>query len=875
MAFSPETYALCLKNTAEKIDEALTSVYNYKGSVDTIADLPLTNNKVGDTYDVKSEGGQNYGWNGESWDSLGINREATDTDLGLIKKKDNTFNTTTFVGDMTAINSDNASITGSGITSINGEGNFEVSKPITILASKTNNIAGKVVNITPSSSINLTTARINLVTAGPAREGITINANDMPLTLQGKVVIDGSSTTYINTPVKCKGTMEAYYLRAIGKVSTEGEISAANIYGQNFGSNVDGPSSLITAIGAKNNIVLGANNTYMNYSGSTAYTSENIIIGSNNEITHFVANDFIVGQSNKISGSYSTALGFYNNIQADYSLVKGQYNNIQALGATAFGSKNVISNLAEFGLASGVGNTLNGKAATVLGDNLKGPVVTGSMIIGTYNENYPNGIFIIGNGYQDESGTAVRQNALAISKEGKIESPYVKIDENGMFLKQSTSDASTKLVMGDSHDIIIKRESNSLKIGSSSVSTGGIYIGTAPGENSSSNQLTKGCINIESKDTINLIAGYNGAERLVVGEGFKILSSNIGTLSIPFMNISRDMHVSGSNLNEMCKLNFGANGFYLGSKSDWTNNKLPSSKGNIFYIGDELNYTSGSDNDTQYSYNGILITGNCNNKTTPTKDNLFIVGNGYQAGDTTNGSNALRLTSDGTLYYKTGMGEGADYAEFFEWSDGNLLNEDRCGLFVTFDFNKEYEYTNSQELPHIKPANEGDYILGVISGNPSFVGNSDEEWKKRWLYDDFDRPIMETIQVPITELQEVETGEYRTEIEYDENDNEVEVKIPITETKEIETGKYRTEIVQVQNPDYNPSETYVNRKNRKEWETTGMLGVLSVRDDGTCQVGKFCKCGQNGIATLAKERGIDTFLVLKRVNDNIIKIIFK
>lgn len=40
MAFSPETYALCLKNTAERIDEALTSVYNYKGSVDTIADLP-------------------------------------------------------------------------------------------------------------------------------------------------------------------------------------------------------------------------------------------------------------------------------------------------------------------------------------------------------------------------------------------------------------------------------------------------------------------------------------------------------------------------------------------------------------------------------------------------------------------------------------------------------------------------------------------------------------------------------------------------------------------------------------------------------------------------------------------------------------------
>lgn len=415
MAFSPETYALCLKNTAEKIDEALTSVYNYKGSVDTIADLPLTNNKVGDTYDVKSEGGQNYGWNGESWDSLGINREATDTDLGLIKKKDNTFNTTTFVGDMTAINSDNTSITGSGITSVNGEGSFEVSKPTTILASKTNNIAGKAVTISPSSSINLTTARINLVTAGLNREGITINANDMPLTLQGKVVIDGSDTTYINTSVKCKSTMEAYYLRAIGKVSTEGEISAANIYGQNFGSNVDGPSSLITAIGAKNNIVLGANNTYMNHSGITAHTSENIIIGSNNEITDSAANDFIVGQSNEISGRYSTALGFYNDIQASYSLVKGQENNIYALGVTAFGSKNNTTNSAEFGLVSGVSNILNGKTSTVLGDNLRGSTETGSMTIGTFNEK-KDAMFVVGNGNQ--SSTITRSNAFEVYKNG-------------------------------------------------------------------------------------------------------------------------------------------------------------------------------------------------------------------------------------------------------------------------------------------------------------------------------------------------------------------------------------------------------------------------------------------------------------------------
>lgn len=417
MAFSPETYALCLKNTTEKIEEALTSVYNYKGSVDTIEDLPLIGNKVGDTYDVKSEGGQNYGWNGESWDSLGVNREATDTDLGLIKKKDNTFNTTVFVGDMTAINSNNTSITGSGITSVNGEGNFEVSKPTTILASKTNNIAGEVATISPSSRINLTTARINLVTAGPAREGITINANDMPLTLQGKVVIDGSDTTYINTPVVANENMEMPNLTAHESIYTK-KIYSHNIYGQNFGSNIDGASSLITTAGAKNNIVLGAGNTYLGGDpGSTALNTENIIIGRNNEISFAAANDFIIGQSNTVYAKYSTILGFSNSINHDYSLVKGQENEVYALGVTAFGSKNNTTISAEFGLVSGVSNTLNGKVSAVLGDNLIGSTETGSMTIGTFNEK-KDAMFVVGNGNQSSSDVITRSNAFEVYKNG-------------------------------------------------------------------------------------------------------------------------------------------------------------------------------------------------------------------------------------------------------------------------------------------------------------------------------------------------------------------------------------------------------------------------------------------------------------------------
>jgi hypothetical protein len=421
MAFSPETYALCLKNTAERIDEALTSVYNYKGSVDTIADLPLTNNKVGDTYDVKSEGGQNYGWNGESWDSLGVNREATDTDLGLIKKKDNTFNTTTFVGDMTAINSDNTSITSSGITSVNGEGNFEVSKPTTILASKTNNIAGEVVNITPSSQINLTTGgSINLVTDGLDGAGITINAVNKPISLMGRLTIDGYNDTYINTSIICNSSINTDSLIAQKRIYTK-ELSAnGNIYGKNYGSSRStSANSIIEEQGTKDNIILGESNTCIRRQGWPVQSSENIIIGNSNKITDEAVNDFIIGRTNIIKSKYSTALGLSNYItdRADYSLVKGQDNNIQALGATIFGSKNNSTDSAEFGLVSGVSNILNGKTSTVLGDNLNGSTETGSMTIGTFNEK-KDAMFVVGNGNQSSSSVITRSNAFEVYKNG-------------------------------------------------------------------------------------------------------------------------------------------------------------------------------------------------------------------------------------------------------------------------------------------------------------------------------------------------------------------------------------------------------------------------------------------------------------------------
>lgn len=72
MSISVETLALAKKNTKQAVEEAVTSVYRYKGSVETFEDLPTSGQKVGDVYNVEKEAGRNYAWDGSDWDSLGI-----------------------------------------------------------------------------------------------------------------------------------------------------------------------------------------------------------------------------------------------------------------------------------------------------------------------------------------------------------------------------------------------------------------------------------------------------------------------------------------------------------------------------------------------------------------------------------------------------------------------------------------------------------------------------------------------------------------------------------------------------------------------------------------------------------------------------------
>lgn len=253
-----------------------------------------------------------------------------------------------------------------------------------------------------------------------------------------------------------------------------------------------------------------------------------------------------------------------------------------------------------------------------------------------------------------------------------------------------------------------------------------------------------------------------------------------------------------------------------------------------------------------WSIAGLTIGHICNNVTGSDSSGMgnkngvaFCIGNGISSGDSLLMSNAFRIEYGGKVYAaSTYTSNSADYAEYFEWDDQNPLFEDRVGLFVTMN----------GETIKIAESND-DYILGIVSGEPVVVGNEAyDEWYGRYLRDDFGRIMYE--RAPMIKENE-ETGEL--EIQYDEDGNMLYMG-----TKPIE------------NPAYNPDEPYVPRSDRPEWAPVGMLGVLSVRQDGTITSPNcYCTCGAGGVATLCEGYNQNKYRVIKVISEEIVKVVFK
>jgi len=160
-------------------------------------------------------------------------------------------------------------------------------------------------------------------------------------------------------------------------------------------------------------------------------------------------------------------------------------------------------------------------------------------------------------------------------------------------------------------------------------------------------------------------------------------------------------------------------------------------------------------------------------------------------------------------------GGGADYAEMFEWEDGNSDNEDRRGYSVVL--------TSGNKVRKATSDDKQTDIIGIVSGNAMIVGDTQSmKWQNKYQKDDFGNYIFESYTV--TSWTEGETEHsYETD------------KIPsnLTAPKDAVVSDKDDDGVELKrrklNSDYDDSKTYIPREERPEWDAIGMVGKLRMR----------------------------------------------
>jgi len=168
-------------------------------------------------------------------------------------------------------------------------------------------------------------------------------------------------------------------------------------------------------------------------------------------------------------------------------------------------------------------------------------------------------------------------------------------------------------------------------------------------------------------------------------------------------------------------------------------------------------------------------------------------------------------------------GGGADYAEYFEWKDGNSSSEDRIGISVKLDGDKIVASSNSD--------NASD-IIGVISANPAVTGDgANLKWNNKYLTDDYGRYIRE--EYTATEWTEVKTSGDGSRQEkhhvYETDKIPSDVTVP-SDAKVISVDDKGAKLTRRKlNPDYDASKTYIARPERKEWDAVGLMGKLRMK----------------------------------------------
>jgi len=166
--------------------------------------------------------------------------------------------------------------------------------------------------------------------------------------------------------------------------------------------------------------------------------------------------------------------------------------------------------------------------------------------------------------------------------------------------------------------------------------------------------------------------------------------------------------------------------------------------------------------------------------------------------------NVFRVSGLGATY---GVGafntSGADYAEMFEWEDGNAFEEDRRGRTVVLG--------NNGTIHIASPLDNPTDVFGVVSVNPSVLGDTMwNEWSGRFLRDKFGAKLSNTVYFLVSVS--------------DENER---IRCGINDTAPDGYEKVISSEF-IENPKFDPKIHYISREDRPEWGAIGLLGKLRV-----------------------------------------------
>lgn len=541
-------------------------------------------------------------------------------------------------------------------------------------------------------------------------------------------------------------------------------------------------------------------------SGNTATTSfSSIASGRNNKATgtySFIGGGFSNsatsvcnfiggGQNNLVSSTYATIAGGVGNIvSGNHSFAAGRLNTVSGAYSTALGNGNTASGI--FSTVNGQSCTASGTRATVCGGYFNQATNTSTAIVGGQG-NQATGVYSIVGGGLSNKATG-NTSVVTGGWNNKSYSPFSFIG-GGSFNKA---------------------------VGAYSTVGGGyknrIYSSAGP-SNSTIAGGRGNIINSFVNSQNDFIGGGSGNSIVTYYTGLNVI---VGGYKNKISYYSYGSFIGGGQLNNAASSTFGSivggSGNYIqglwNSIIGGRDNRINSNASSV--INGRGNYASNAysvamGGGAQTRANFSLVVGNVVTSTPNVANNTISL----------SGSVGYVIAEGG---FQTNT---ADYAEYFEWNDGNPNAEDRRGYFVSL-VNDKIEIGNSD-------------IIGIISSAPGVMGDAAEfRWSGMYEKDDWNKVIYsnytqynwvdnQTLSGANYDFKynTVFKNEYGTLFEEYPHSSFPTGKtydgtIPLSATsKEVSFPKM--------NPNYIQSGEYIPRSSRPEWSPVGLLGKIHAR----------------------------------------------